>query len=524
MISEHLSSYFIKIEFEGSKHEIRHLQEEVEVLNQQVMEQTNLKKIAEKQLEEALESLQAEREQRYNLKKEMDMKMNSESMINMGNLMRGLGGDELGKDAMTNPNAQGSLPSKVGDNNLGGGLDDVMDEDQRSSGPTSDLFSEIHLNELQKLEKQLESIENEKMQITQSLHETKDSLDRMKKDLASQITCISQLKIHSESLERFQNETGEQNNNLDNRKSELTKIKVCIQEMEEAVKSASAVVATDSGDSSVDVMVKLKTDMISLRGDVSTAEQKSSDLQHDIRILEKLSSDSLRALTASQREVYSVQQEIAKMYERVCEANHTTPHKIMTVDHIKSGGIKNTTDASNSAENVDDNKMNERKNSSNTSTMISKLKSSSTKGTFGDVDNTISDPATVQNKIETIKDQLKYLCDAIDKHISVSRKREVAVAAAESAAMAGRPDAAPTSQQLEEATEQIIKLKSLLSTKREQIATLRTVLKANKQTAEVALANLKSKYDNEKTVVSDTMMKLRNELRILKEDAATFCR
>ena len=50
----------------------------------------------------------------------------------------------------------------------------------------------------------------------------------------------------------------------------------------------------------------------------------------------------------------------------------------------------------------------------------------------------------------------------------------------------------------------------------------RTVLKANKQTAEIALANLKSKYDNEKTVVSDTMMKLRNELRVLKEDAATF--
>lgn len=68
----------------------------------------------------------------------------------------------------------------------------------------------------------------------------------------------------------------------------------------------------------------------------------------------------------------------------------------------------------------------------------------------------------------------------------------------------------------------MIKLKSLLSTKREQIATLRTVLKSNKNTAEVALKNLKSKYDNEKAVVSETMMKLRNELRILKEDAATF--
>ena len=76
--------------------------------------------------------------------------------------------------------------------------------------------------------------------------------------------------------------------------------------------------------------------------------------------------------------------------------------------------------------------------------------------------------------------------------------------------------------ELAENQEHIIKLKSLLSTKREQIATLRTVLKANKQTAEAALTNLKSMYDNEKMVVSSTMTKLRNELRLLKEDAATF--
>lgn len=94
-----------------------------------------------------------------------------------------------------------------------------------------------------------------------------------------------------------------------------------------------------------------------------------------------------------------------------------------------------------------------------------------------------------------------------------------------------------------------MKLKALLSTKREQIATLRLVLKANKQvspaevnpppplrrgkkrrlivavalqTAEGALANLKSKYEAEKSMVTDTMKKLRNELKDLKEDAATF--
>lgn len=42
------------------------------------------------------------------------------------------------------------------------------------------------------------------------------------------------------------------------------------------------------------------------------------------------------------------------------------------------------------------------------------------------------------------------------------------------------------------------------------------------QTAELALSNLKTKYETEKTVVSETMLKLRNELKGLKEDAATF--
>lgn len=102
---------------------------------------------------------------------------------------------------------------------------------------------------------------------------------------------------------------------------------------------------------------------------------------------------------------------------------------------------------------------------------------------------------------------------SIENYIDVTKKKEALGESANSNATEG---------ELREAQEQIVKLKSLLSTKREQIATLRTVLKANKQTAEVALSNLKSKYDNEKTVVSETMMKLRNELRLLKEDAATF--
>ena len=74
------------MEFEGAKHEIRRLSEEVEVLNSQVEELVKLRKIAERQMEEALESLQAEREAKYALKKDLDSRLNHENMYNLSNL------------------------------------------------------------------------------------------------------------------------------------------------------------------------------------------------------------------------------------------------------------------------------------------------------------------------------------------------------------------------------------------------------------------------------------------------------
>ena len=61
-------------------------QEQVEVLQSQVDELTTLKGIAERQMEEALESLQAEREAKYALKKEVDQRANKEAMYNLSSL------------------------------------------------------------------------------------------------------------------------------------------------------------------------------------------------------------------------------------------------------------------------------------------------------------------------------------------------------------------------------------------------------------------------------------------------------
>jgi len=62
----------------------------------------------------------------------------------------------------------------------------------------------------------------------------------------------------------------------------------------------------------------------------------------------------------------------------------------------------------------------------------------------------------------------------------------------------------------------------MLATKREQIATMRSVLKQNKLTAETALSNLKSKYEAEKSLIGDTLMRLRRENKSLREDVAAF--
>ena len=136
----------------------------------------------------------------------------------------------------------------------------------------------------------------------------------------------------------------------------------------------------------------------------------------------------------------------------------------------------------------------------------------------------MADPAAVQNQVETLNDQITYLKKVVEQAVA-SGKTIIQKSDKDNAETADGSKSGPDSistVSVPELQDKVVKLESLLSAKREQIATLRTVLKANKQTAEGALANLKAKYDAEKTIISETMMRLRNELRLLKEDAATF--
>ncbi|VDP33363.1 unnamed protein product [Echinostoma caproni] len=81
-----------QVEFESLRHEFKRLQEENEIIHSQLEEITRLKRMTEKSLEEALESLQIERDQRHNLRKELDSRLTSESMYHFTTLHSDLKG------------------------------------------------------------------------------------------------------------------------------------------------------------------------------------------------------------------------------------------------------------------------------------------------------------------------------------------------------------------------------------------------------------------------------------------------
>ena len=203
------------------------------------------------------------------------------------------------------------------------------------------------------------------------------------------------------------------------------------------------------------------------------------------------------SLNSTQDELIKVTEELAQLYHHVCEVNGETPNRVL-LEHVQGRRFRRQDSPKDS------------------DTDRSSKDESDREGTPGDREkspekdiesDTKGDPITCYKLTETLHDQVKYLKRAIEHTIDASRQRQVD---------------SSQSQDVAELQEQVVKLKAMLSTKREQIATLRSVLKANKSTAEIALANLKQKYENEKQIVTETMVRLKNELKALKEDAATF--
>uniref|UniRef100_A0A336LXL5 CSON007343 protein n=1 Tax=Culicoides sonorensis TaxID=179676 RepID=A0A336LXL5_CULSO len=490
-----------QVEFEGAKHEIRRLTEEIELLHSQVEELMSLKKIAEKQMEEALEALQGEREAKYALKKELDAHINRESMYNISNLVYSIRGMEE-----NNMNSSDCEEDKSQLKRLEHDMSDLKSPD----GTKVDLFSEIHLNELKKLEKQLEQLETEKTGLSNNLRDAQQNLDKSQNDMQNFVAKILLLAAHVDALHHLKKQIETEDKlktiNIEAKDKAITDM------MNEAIAQYSAWFAISSKEidglkSDIHELQKeinvgeamnvLRNEITNLKNKLLNTEQKNLDLKSDVSALANLSQIAGQSILSAKGNLVTLSDDLAQLYHLVCTVNGETPNRVL-LDH-KNEDLSLDTDS--------------------LSTVQSQLKSDilvSKPNIFTDLQS-LGDAVEIKRYVDTITDQIKYLKTAVEHTIELN-KDKVPGTSDENR----DPNDRESKEEIDELQEQIIKLRSLLSAKREQIATLRSVLKSNKNTAEVALNNLKSKYENEKIVVSDTMSKLRNELRVLKEDAATF--
>ncbi|XP_046653913.1 protein bicaudal D-like [Daphnia pulicaria] len=507
-----------QVELEGDKHELRRLQEELELLNQQNAELAHLRKLAEKQMEEALDALQAEREAKYAIKKDLDARMTSESMFNLSNLafsIKGLSeehGASEGED-------DGPLLQKLEASFLktGGVTNDGTEGGDGNNKGGGDLFSEIHLNEVKKLERQLEQVEAEKGMLFQRLRDAQDSSDVARHEAASRHVQLAKLDAYLASLLHLHEtvETPTNASEIDRTPSEpssapgkstylqqlVDKFKhrtaLAVRELQQAQQELWALRGASTGQLPTD----MEQDFIALKKRLLDTEQKVSVLHSEIAASSESAGDSRATLVALQSELSPLVDDITALTLHLCAAVG-----IQTGSGSHAGIIRSSTDAG-----------------SGPSSLASDVAGPTSIGSEYNKENispessvTVTSLQNPTRLLHMLQEQVRLLRRAAEMLVKQSHTKDTPND------LVSDKDRDNFESDVAELQEQIVKLKALLSTKREQIATLRTVVKANKQTAEVALANLKSKYETEKSIVSETMNKLRLELRTLKEEAATF--
>ncbi|KAJ8717114.1 hypothetical protein PYW08_005513 [Mythimna loreyi] len=464
-----------QVEFEGLKHEVRQLREEAENARAMAEETAALRRIAERQLAEALEALQAEREAKFAAKKELDAHLSREAAYNITNLaysIRGMPEDGTEDEGEPGGSSSAELASAMGDHH-------------------ADLFSEVHLHEISRLEKQLEQAHNENSQLQASMRSAQVTAESesaaaalLRAGLtraASRVTALHALHSDCAPLDDEKVESG----GVSARAAKwLTWWRVSGGELSglAALLGELAAGALPADATPASAAALQRAALAQLADRVAEAEVRCAALQADADLLRTLAGGAGRALATAGPALLSAAETLAQIYHHVCAVNGTQPERVL-LEHAGQNDVTGAEGRGAEAEAL-------------------ALAAGELEG--------LRAAGGVARSADTLLDQLTHLRRALDTALD-SRNRHQPVM-----------DTEERGAEVVELQEQVIKLKSLLSTKREQIATLRTVLKSNKNTAEVALANLKSKYETEKIIVTETMLKLRNELRLLKEDAATF--
>ncbi|KAJ7317442.1 hypothetical protein JRQ81_003604 [Phrynocephalus forsythii] len=441
-----------QVEFESVKRALSCREEELVLAGTQLLELGRLRDLAEHQLQEVLEALQAEREQKQELRREL--------AVYAGGRHDSLAALQANLEEFSHGHAEGEeQDSGFANGSSVGGVASTPQGGHPAPGLVADLFSELSLAEIHKLQQQLLQAENEKASLASDLQDLKKQLATTKETLAQQQLCSSHKAQGSDPV------PGGGSGGGGSRASPLHgEVERCRKELERA------------------------------RLAVQQEREASAQLETELRVARRMTRESQWRLGQAQEELLGFSEEMAVLYHHVCACHNITPQRVV-LDYYREGRGARSLGRRRASRNL-------RLAETETSSSGDQSPASSSPGSPCGLE-----PLHVANLTAVLREQLGHLQAALSLvHQQSPRGR-----------------GAELERDKEALVEEVLKLKSLLSTKREQIATLRTVLKANKQTAEAALSNLKGQYEGEKLLVSETMVKLRHELKALKEDAATFC-
>ncbi|XP_041655043.1 protein bicaudal D homolog 2 isoform X2 [Cheilinus undulatus] len=563
-----------QVEFESIKLELTQKNEEQEELRSQMEEAARLREIAERQLDEALEALKEEREQKNSLRRELsaltlnpfdsvgNLELHLEQLDDSQEEGQGGEGEVEGEDQDSGiNNGPGSAPGSAHPPHSGGsksnGLIQRYSTPRNSdvflrapaSGLVSDLLSELHFSDSQKLKQQLLQAEREKSCLASKVEELQMQLVMSKQALSQQEDKVGSLTQQLEAVQSSQQHNQEANDrgddeteNGDNAVFDYEVDTKSKEVLEARMRSASEELLklrdelSQAGTRYNTLELRYKQEKDRWRGEAQELadkirqciksskqdQERIGELEKEIGATRKVAIDSEGHLSVAQEELLAFSEELSNLYHHICVCNNLTPKRV-TLDYYRDGARASGGGGARRSHYI----YPQQKKPKANDMFISKAAALQF---MGEVDSAgtsnaqpespscpgsptldFRDPSNVRNLVAVIRCQIKHLRVAVD----LCRQRGAIPYSGLSSSVEAERDA-------ESLLEEVLKLKSLLSTKREQIATLRTVLKANKQTAELALSNLKTKYETEKSVVSETMMKLRNELKALKEDAATF--
>ncbi|XP_018604645.2 protein bicaudal D homolog 2-like isoform X1 [Scleropages formosus] len=546
-----------QVEFEAVKLELTHKEEEQELLRGQLEEAGRLREIAERQLEEALEGLKEEREQKNSLRRELsalainpfDSVSNLELHLEqLEESQNGGGGED--QDSGYNNGFPLLATKAIGHHRYSTPRNSDVFLRAPAPGLVSDLLSELHLSDSQKLKQQLAQAEKEKAFLSSTvqnlqeerdacraaLNEEKSKMVTLTKQLDDLQSCRDILLKKCENRESIRPQEGTESGiNGEGRLTDLGDGADLLErgmlatskelaQLREDLKEAKNRYETLEGkyhqekerwkSEAQELAEKIRQCIKSSRQD----QERILELEKEIRATMKAASDSESHLTNAQEELLTFSEELASLYHHICVSSNLTPVRV-TLDYYRRGGRVQHA--------PHQRPLHKRCSSDLLGKMLhtADMDTRSSGGNSGDSSPSspgasscpgsptldFRDPINVRSLVAVIRSQMKHLQVAVD----LCRQR-VTLSSQSSRNM---PD---TERDTEALLEEVLKLRSLLSTKREQIATLRTVLKGNKQAAEVALTSLKTKYESERSAVSEAVVKLRNELKALKEDAATF--